>query len=81
MESLEILTQEKFFERFCPEERGIRISGDGKETFIPIGREIICDFCNDLITGVVHILGNSHALCETCGKKVAAKILSGEHDE
>lgn len=80
MEKIEIISRAEFFKRYPASQRAIRISGGGKETVIPLGDEIICDFCNKLIEGEVHIYSDSHAFCPTCGKRTAAKMCKDEDE-
>jgi hypothetical protein len=73
-EKIEVITREEFFRRYPPAERVIRITGGKDETVIPVGEDIVCDFCNDEITGDVHIYCSSHALCNKCGKRTIAEM-------
>lgn len=78
MSKLEIMDRTEFFRRYPPEQRGIHISTErGVVADIPIGDEIICDFCNCEIANEIHLYNESHALCPKCGKKVAAEICNG----
>lgn len=78
MSKIEIINRAEFFRRYPPNQRGIHISTEhGVVADIPVGEEIICDFCNKEIAEEIYLYNHSHALCPKCGKKVAAEICNG----
>lgn len=75
-EEIIFLTREQFFKLNPPESRGVTIQTSGKpDVFIPIGDEIICDLCNDLISSDTIGISGSYALCEKCLKELTQHLL------
>lgn len=76
-ETLVFISREEFIRRFRSDGPvGITISTNEGDSFIPVPPNlIVCDFCNDEITGEVAIYAESNALCPKCSKRIAQSLI------
>lgn len=74
--TVEEMTLGEFFERFPPETRKIEVGPPGgpPDVSIPLGREVMCDFCNEHVEGgPLYLVRNSQAYCPECFKANLAR--------